>query len=636
MAGNSELNLRAAHALGKIGLRIFPANATTRIPCVTGWQEKATSDPGAIDQFWISYAKAVPAITTGGNDLLVVDLDVKKGKNGNWEWDAIIRENNFDWSGCPLVRTTTGGHHIYFRQREGELIGCSVSSVASGIDLRGIGGYVIAPGAVLNNGLTYHLVRGDMASIPTLPGDIHSILTSRLNSNKRGIPSPMLDGAQPTSPSVGEIGARETAYAATALKENAAQLVAKLPGSGRNAALNGVAYRMGRLAGAGWIERHVVEEALRKASEANGYVAKDGPQAAQKTFESGFRSGLEDPHPPLADDPVGGFIGDVFHADLPGPSRSPSPTGKTAAAFAAGPIIRRVSDVPAERIEWQWKSRIAVGKLSIIAGDPGLGKSQLTTFLAGKVTTGGQWPNDEGHATPGSVIILTCEDGIGDTVRPRLEAAGANLEKVNVIDGVRTDRGERRSFSIKQNMADLAKALTEIGDVILVVIDPITAYLDGTDTHKTGDVRAALAPLQDVAAQHRVAVVAVSHLNKNSGNGKSISAITGSNAFVAASRTTFLVTKDSNEADRRLLTESKNNLGRAPALAFRIRSKTLPNGIVAPFIEFEAGTVDLSADEALAEGNATVTPISDATSFLEDELANGPVAATTALQQGEG
>jgi putative DNA primase/helicase len=622
-------NLRAALELASIGLRVFPANGSSKKPCVKAWQQVATTDRSTIEAWWRSYPDAVPALPAGGNNLLGVDLDVKNGKDGISEWRAIYKEHPFDWSAHPVVQTPSGGQHIYFRQRTGFRLKCSVGLIASGIDLRGDGGYLIAPGACLANGSRYDRIHGDMGSIPEVPDKIYDFLLAKLQARKRDAPSPPPNSSRPTGQSRIEVTAHQTAYAAKALEYEAAELANMLPGSGRNDALNRIGHRMGRFAGAGWIERQVVEEALMKASEENGYIAKDGGQAARRTFESGFKAGVTDPHPPLAEGPVGGSIGNVFYADL-ARHASPSATGKIPAMAGAGPIVRRVSDVPAEPIVWIWPQRIAVGKLSIIAGDPGLGKSQLTAFLAAKVTTGGQWPNDEGHATTGSVIILSCEDDIGDTIRPRLEAVGADLEKVHVIEAIRTEQGGRRGFSIKRDMLGLAKALTEIGDVVLVVIDPITAYLDGADTHNTGDVRAALAPLQDMAAQHRVAVVAVSHLNKNSGNGKSINAITGSNAFVAASRSVLLVTKDDGRPGRRLLAEVKNNLGNAATLAFNIRTGDVGDGITAPFVVFEEGVVEVTADEALSEalsGNSGGT-LSEARQFLTEELSQGPMPAS--------
>lgn len=295
-----------------------------------------------------------------------------------------------------------------------------------------------------------------------------------------------------------------------------------------------------------------------------------------------------------------------------------------------GLILTRVSDVEAQEIRWIWYGRIALGKVTVVAGHPGLGKSQLTAYLAAKVTTGGAWPNADGFAPLGSVIMLSCEDDIADTIRPRLEAAGADLTKVEAVEGVYSIHGERRVFHVKKDMPHLEAALDRVENVKLVVIDPITAYLDGQDSHNTGDVRSALAPLQDLAMQRGIAVVVVSHLNKSGGNGRAVNAVTGSGAFVALSRGPFLVEKDADDPERRLLLPIKNNLALSPGLAFRIREKKLNNGIRAPFLEFEIGTVDITADEALSRASGSGSKgsaLGDAKLFLIEHLQSGPLPA---------
>lgn len=280
----------------------------------------------------------------------------------------------------------------------------------------------------------------------------------------------------------------------------------------------------------------------------------------------------------------------------PGAYREPASKGVSSMTSV---VLTRVSDVEAIPVTWIWPTRIAKGKLTIFAGHPGLGKSQLTAYVAAKVTIGGVFPNGEGVAPKGAVIMLSCEDDVADTIRPRLEAAGADLRQVHVLEAIRDKRGQRL-FSIKSDVEQLERVIEHVGNVQLVVIDPITAYLEGADSHNTGDVRAALAPMQELAMRLGVAVLVVSHLNKNGGNGKSVNAVTGSGAFVAASRGSFLIDKDPEDSDRRLLLEIKNNLARADGLAFHIEEAALAKGIRAPFVQFEDGIIELTADEALS------------------------------------
>ena len=169
----------------------------------------------------------------------------------------------------------------------------------------------------------------------------------------------------------------------------------------------------------------------------------------------------------------------------------------------------RVSDVTMESINWLWPGRIAKGKISLIAGHPGLGKSQVTISIAATVSTGGLWPVDNIPAEVGNVVFLSAEDDIADTLKPRLIASGADTERIEVIQSVR-DRNRPRMFSFT---ADLDKLQQLKAD--LLIIDPITAYLGDVDSHNNADIRSVLAPLAELASRQKMAVLCVSHLNKS-------------------------------------------------------------------------------------------------------------------------
>lgn len=302
-------------------------------------------------------------------------------------------------------------------------------------------------------------------------------------------------------------------------------------------------------------------------------------------------------------------------------------------------IMVRASDVEPERISWLWPNRFALGKFSLIAGNPGLGKSQLTVHLAAQVTTGGRWPNGEGDAPFGSVIILSVEDDAADTLVPRLIAAGADRTRIHIVEAVKVATGateQDRQFDLTSDVQALCDAIDQIGDVQLVIIDPITAYLGSgrnVDSHKNAEVRAALAPLQAKAAQYGFAAVGVSHLNKGGGT-EALMRVLGSLAFVAAARVAFLVVGDS-ENERSLFIPMKNNIGvKRPGLAFRLVSHTVGNGIDTSCIEWDADEISKSADEALAAAAGRdfgdkdqSSSVGEAVDFLRDVLTQGPVAA---------
>lgn len=269
-----------------------------------------------------------------------------------------------------------------------------------------------------------------------------------------------------------------------------------------------------------------------------------------------------------------------------------------------GVSYRRLSDVEAEPIQWLWDKRIARGKLTILAGDPGLGKSQLTAYMAARVTNGADWPVENTQCPCGSVVFLSAEDDAADTIRPRLEAVGANLSKTFILDAVKCVDGDgkqyERGFDLKQDIQNLDTFLTNIGDTALVVIDPISAYLGGTDSHKNSDIRALLSPLSDMAAKHNVSVLGVTHLNKSQSK-QALQRITGSLAFVAAARAAYVVAKDQDSPERRLLLPIKNNIGDdRTGFAFTIESVALSGDIHTSHVVFESDLITEQADEILS------------------------------------
>ncbi|TKB79290.1 MAG: hypothetical protein E8D42_07785 [Nitrospira sp.] len=311
----------------------------------------------------------------------------------------------------------------------------------------------------------------------------------------------------------------------------------------------------------------------------------------------------------------------------------------TSAIVKAAPIVReraifrRVSDIQAKPINWLWNGRIARGKVSMIAGNPGLGKSQVTASMAAIVSMSGAWPDNRTACEVSNVVILSAEDDPADTIRPRLEAAKADLSRVFILDAV-TDgtlvngSESRRGFNLRSDLSRLGTMLEEIGGAALIVIDPITAYLGTTDSHKNAEIRALLSPLAELAAKHEAAVVRVSHFNKNS-TGEALMRVTGSLAFVAAARAAFVVARDHEHEARRLFLPLKNNLGNdQTGLAFTmepIQVESATGQIETSRVLWEAGTVTTTAQEAMAphEANEAQSDLDDAKDFLRELLIEG-------------
>ena len=286
-----------------------------------------------------------------------------------------------------------------------------------------------------------------------------------------------------------------------------------------------------------------------------------------------------------------------------------------------GPRLVCLADVEPEEVRWLWPGRFACGKFTLLIGDPGLGKSFLTLDVAARVSRGAELPNG-GGGVEGGVVLLSAEDGIADTIRVRAGAMGATLQRLHCLEAIYDPDGER-FFSLDRDLPALEQAVAQT-DACLVIIDPLSAYLGGgTDSYKDAEVRRVIALLTKLAERLGIAVVGVAHLTK-SADRKAIHRSLGSVAFAAAARTVLAVAKDPDDELRRFLVAVKNNLGpEPPALAYRL---------VDGRVEWEPDAVcGLHADQLLGvvvndgEGH-------DAVTFLQEELADGPVPSETLLK----
>jgi putative DNA primase/helicase len=306
------------------------------------------------------------------------------------------------------------------------------------------------------------------------------------------------------------------------------------------------------------------------------------------------------------------------------------------ASSRTSPVLVNLADVTPEPIRWLWPNKIARGKFTLLAGDPGLGKSLISIDIMARTTTAKAWPDGATQEEAGSAIVLTAEDDLADTVRPRLDAAGADVRRVVALQAVEfrdKDGSTKRPFTLERDLPQLEAAIRSVENCRLVVIDPISAYLGGVDSHTNADIRGLLAPLSELAAQHSVAILGVNHLRK--GDGSAIYRVMGSLAFVAAARAGFIVAKDREDVSgrRRLFLPAKNNLSEdASGLAYQTWRD---EGLSAPYVRW-LGAVQKDVDEALAIGDRRRGPepveLEAATAWLTDILANGPVA-TTSIQE---
>lgn len=248
--------------------------------------------------------------------------------------------------------------------------------------------------------------------------------------------------------------------------------------------------------------------------------------------------------------------------------------GADANSEVVPPVGILLSDVQSERVSWLWQGYIPLGKLAVLDGDPGQGKSTLAFNLAARVSTGRVMPDGSGGGQPGGAVILSAEDGLGDTIRPRLEAAGADLNRIVALPSCPDNDGqEEHPPVLPDDLIWIEQAIKQV-DARLVIIDPLMAFLSGnTNSHRDQDIRRVLARMAALAEETGAAILVIRHLNKSAG-GPALYRGGGSIGIIGAARSGLLVARDpeqEQDGERRVLASTKSNLGPKPeSLSFHL------------------------------------------------------------------
>jgi hypothetical protein len=281
----------------------------------------------------------------------------------------------------------------------------------------------------------------------------------------------------------------------------------------------------------------------------------------------------------------------------------------------SGPRVVRLSDVESESVSWLWKGYIPYGKVTLIAGDPGLGKSWSTLDLAARLTVGGETPDRQHTMDQGAVVLLTAEDGIADTVRPRIDVQSGDASLVHILEGVFEPDGTERLPSLIEDVGTLEQVVIE-ANARLIIIDPLNAYIGRTDSHNDAQIRRALTPLSKMAERTGAAVLVVMHLNQATLQ-PALYRVQGSIGYVGAARSVLLVVADKEEPGRRLLVPIKANLAaEMPAIAFTITQE--------PALAWQ-GVVDVDIADLLSAIPWKQSKLEEAKDFLNETLGYGGV-----------
>jgi putative DNA primase/helicase len=572
------------------GFSVIPLQTRNKIPIPNGWQKYCTirATREEVEKWWNSMPNANIGIACGpanGRFLFVIDQDVLKDKDKKvvLSSDGSIKQRG-DISGCPPTVSQTsgsGGKQMFYWAPVGYEVR-NYTAIRPLVDVRGVGGQVVVPPSIHPNGneYTWNTDDLDQATILEFPRELLDKFLEDREKNKLPI-STVLAGLP-----IGE-GLRH----------------------------------MGISQVAGFYLKNVRSQSEIDMARIALYAWDRDVNKSPERFEERKKE-----------------LDNAFDWVLKQKTKSNIIENKSTAQ-GRGAVMTCFENIKPEPINWLWPEKIALGKLTLIAGDPGLGKSLISVSIAAIISKEYFWPVDNTRAPIGDVVFISAEDDPADTVRPRLDAAGADCKRVHILKAVQcqeidTDgKPMQRMFSLKNDIPILEKVLTDLPNCKLIVVDPISAYMDGTESHANADVRGLLAPLAELAARYKVAIVAISHLNKNN-NGNAMYRTMGSLAFVAAARAAFLVTKDKEKEGRVLILPIKNNIAKVKTgLAYSVTQSE--NG--APVMVWDPNPVEMTADDAISvgESNDEKGDTDWAADFLEDLLKDGPVSAAEVFKGGK-
>ena len=463
-------NLEVVLSFAARGWQCFPANHLGKKPATRHGLHDATTDSQQLKQWFGNGQLYNIAIRTGaasGFDVLDVD-----GDDGVKALQALIAVYG-NLPKTPCVRTGGGGLHYYFRHADG--VSNSASKIAEHLDVRGDGGYVIAPPSVHQNGATYEwIVLPEACELADWP----KWLLDRIR-NAAARPATTEQQSEPSAPII--------------------------PAGQRNQTLTSIA------------------GAMRKKG-----LDADSIEAALLNHNRKYC------RPPLPDNEISRIAKSVGRY-------TPDEKPDVAAKFKPLPLTR-LADVKPEPIKWLWPNRFPNKSINLIPGAGSAGKTTFAAYLMACLTTGRDWVDCPNEIPAGSVLYIGEEDDLGCVIRPRLDAAGADVSKVLALNYQGLFEADE-TFDLLNDIARLDQTIERLGDCRAVIFDPLNGYLGRINPHSAADVRRVMIPLQNIAKKRDIAIFSICHLNKK-GDMPAVGRVLDSSAFVDTARSVWFITWD--------------------------------------------------------------------------------------------
>lgn len=572
----------ALHLSREFGWHIVPLKGKRPVLVGSdGWKD-ARDDVEKIAGWWKRWPTANVGVAMLPSGLVAIDVDVKHGGRGEEQLAALIAEHG-ELPETVETISGSGGRHLLFRAPEGDF---SVrGKLAEDIELKRNHLIVAPPSIHPETGDAYRWAEGrspdDLEPAPW-PREWYARVSAAADTASAGEQA-WTTGDEAWTVEAGGVHPAMTSFAGT-LRHDLA------------------------------LTPDEIEAMLAIVSDRfDGGGPENRAEHIRKTAQS---------------------MGKYAPGTVPWKFRFPNGKGKGDATDTGTVVARPYSSIARERIRWLWKGRIARGEITLLVGDPGLGKSQFTCHQAAEVTM-----------TGGRVLMASAEDSPSYTIRPRLEAAGANLDNVYHLTLDQGD-GIEGTIRLPDDISQLRDFIEKLGGIDLLVIDPLMAHMPvAVDAYRDQHVRSALAPLKRLADDFDCAVVVVMHLKKGGGDDNPLYRIGGSVGFGGAARSVLMLGRDPEDEQGefgsfRIIANVKNNLGPL-AKSVRCEIETMSVSVredsdakfslettsrLVVIGECDVGAQALLSGESSSDTGAEKRD--EATGFLIDLLADGPVPAT--------